>query len=333
MRHSALLGLASVAALVVACGPAEPEVVAREGRPTVVEVEVEVPVFVPTSRQRQRPRVVDGQLLTDRDTPLRGVLLPVDVGWELEDLEIMPELAEATGINAVHVYLENYSHTPGQMQLAADALVALTAEAGLYLVLGIGGGQRNGTFSIDKVREFWTRYGARYASRTHVLFEIQNNPEINCDTLFKEETLTLEREAYELIRGVAPDTHILLFSTSSVPAIPVIEQGLAAVSDVVDFTNTSFAMHTDRPCTPPERFDEVLSSLSPYGVPMLVSQLPDTSWEPVMRQAESLGVGWLHHLWLSENQDLSTLRSTLDAAKISWCPDQGDFPEPAESCR
>ncbi|RYZ02438.1 MAG: hypothetical protein EOO73_31985 [Myxococcales bacterium] len=326
MRYSALLGLASLATL-VACGSAAPEVVAREQRPTEVEVSV------PTSRQRQRPRVVEGQLLTDRDTPLRGVLLPVDVGWYLADFELMTELSESTGINAVHVYLENYSHAPGAMQEAADALVALTAEAGLYLVLGIGGGSRNGSFTIEKVREFWTRYGARYGARTHVLFEIQNNPELNCDVPFEPETLALEREAYELIRGVAPDSHILLFSASSVPTAPVVEQGLSALSDSVDFTNTSFAMHTDEVCTPPARYDEVLSALAPFQVPMLISQLPDTGWEPVMRQAEALGIGWLHHQWLSEDQDLSTFRSALGSAKISWCPDQGTYPEPAESCR
>lgn len=310
--------------VLLGCGSAETELVARE-RETPTQP-------APQSAQRGRVQVVEGQLRSDLGTPLRGLLLPVDVGWSLNDLGQLTEIADS-GFNAVHVYLENATQESGEMQAEGDALVALTAQAGLYLVLGIGGGVDNGSFELAKVRAFWQRYAARYGSQTHVLFEVQNNPEIGCKEPLSADTIAMERQAYGLIRELAPDSHVLLFSTSSVPEISAIERAVDDVSDLVGFENESFAMHTDLPCVPTERFGEVTQLLAERKVPLLLSQLPDTGWQPVLSKAEELGVGWLHHYWLSEEPELSTLRSALFDAALSWCPDHGSFPQSAEECR
>jgi hypothetical protein len=316
------LGLAVV--LMAGCGSAETELVARER---------EAPMTPPpTSTQRERVQVVDGQLLSDLGTPLRGLLLPVDVGWTLGDLSLLTNIADS-GFNAVHVYLENSTQISGEMQAEGDALVALTAQAGLYLVLGIGGGSANGTFSLEKVRSFWQLYAARYGSQTHVLFEVQNNPEIGCAEPLSAKTVAMEREAYALIRQRAPDSHVLLFSTSSVPELPVIERAVDDVADVIDFQNESFAMHTDPTCLPAGQLGDVTELLGARQVPLLISQLPDTRWQPVLARAEELGVGWLHHYWLAEDAELATLKGALDEASLSWCPDRGRFPQSAEECR
>src|SRR5205085_10290789 len=98
-------------------------------------------------------------------------------------------------------------------------LVSLTAQAGLYLVLGIGGGKAlttganphpgTGWFDPEKVSSFWTLYAKRYAASTHVLFELQNTPELTCDDLIQPKTIQLERTTYQLIRSLAPDSHIV----------------------------------------------------------------------------------------------------------------------------
>ncbi|HVR19691.1 MAG TPA: hypothetical protein VMS65_08345, partial [Polyangiaceae bacterium] len=67
---------------------------------------------------RGRVQVVDGELVTDRGSRLRGVTVGSDVGLDFE-IESEAEAARAlirnffermaleTGLNAVHVYLEN----------------------------------------------------------------------------------------------------------------------------------------------------------------------------------------------------------------------------------
>src|SRR5690349_10818590 len=176
-----------------------------------------VPSVPATADARARVQVVDGRLLSDIGTPLRGLTLPVDTKWMLDDFHLMTTIAETTGLNSVHVFLENQDIATGAKLAEADRLVALTASAGLYMVLSYGGGGKPGEFNLEKLSAFWTTYAARYASSTHVLYEIQNFPEETCDEPVKAPTIAMERELYQLIRGYAPDTHLILFSTGAVP--------------------------------------------------------------------------------------------------------------------
>lgn len=324
--------LAALAAL--SCSAPAPTLVAREPS--------EQQELVPDGSARGRVAVVDGRLVTDIGTPLRGLTLPVDFDPELQDFELMTKVAQTTGLNTVHVFLENWEVETGARQAQADALVSLTAQAGLYLVLGIGGGKPlttganphpgNGWFDPDKVASFWTLYAKRYAKSTHVLFEIQNNPELTCDDAIADETLELERSTYKLIRGLAPDSHIVLFSTSTVPRLAVVEQAIDDVSATVDFSNASFAMHTDATCTPVAELSAVFAAARAKQVPVLISAMPNDGWPEVVKNCEADGVSWLHHRWLAYESTLDTLFAEMSDAKLSWCPDQGDYPS-ASGCR
>jgi hypothetical protein len=180
----------SVAALAVSgCGNPKPEVIARfpadaggtvgsggeggeagGGAAGVANAGPVIPI------PRGRVRVVGGKLVTDIGTPLRAALLPVDTGWMLTNFDMITNIAETTGLNALHVYLEDAGQVTGSMVNQADALVSLSAQAGLYLILGVGTGTAIGMPSTAKINEFWNYYGAHYANSTHVLFEVQNNP-------------------------------------------------------------------------------------------------------------------------------------------------------------
>lgn len=215
-RSSVALGLLCATLVVQGCEPPSAQVIARElGAAGVTDAGGTTP-----QRPRGRPAVVDGRVETDIGTPLRGLILPVDVGWTLDDFGLMTSIAQTTGLNAVHVYLENWAQTSGANVSEGDALVALTAQAGLYLVLGIGGGEPGnghpgtGWFDIDKVTSFWNFYAPRYKDSPHVLFEVQNAPELTCTDPVQDATISMERQAYTLIRSLAPDTHVVLFSSS-----------------------------------------------------------------------------------------------------------------------
>ena len=90
----------------------------------------------------------------------------------------LQRLADTFGLNTIHVYLEgNASQNPNPVgvNLAdADALVAATREAGLYVILTIGCNGENGSIhSMDFARDFWSLYAPRYKDETHVIFEAQ----------------------------------------------------------------------------------------------------------------------------------------------------------------
>lgn len=312
---------------VLACTAPTETLVAREH----VEPLPPLPTF---ANARGRVQVVDGQLLSDIGTPLRGLTLPVDTAWALEDFDfdLMTTIAETTGLNTVHVFLENQSIDTGSKVKDADGLVALTASAGLYLVLSYGGGSQLGKFNQEKLSAFWTTYAARYAKSTHVLYEIQNFPEQTCEKSVQGPTIDMERETYQLIRGYAPDTHVMMFSTGAVPRLPVVEEAIDAVGDVVDFSNASFAMHADVVCTPVAEIGSVVEAARAKQVPVLISALPRTGWPAVVQAAETAGVGWFHHNWLAFDTSLDTLFTAMEGTSLGWCPDQGSYPGMPGGC-
>jgi len=320
--------LSVAALLLVACGSPDARVVARE----------------PADRgaiepaPRGRVRVVGGVLVSDRGTPLRGVTISVDVDPDFAfDAPLFDELARSTGLNAIHTYAENWQQVTGEREAVLDRLVDLTGSTGLYLIIAIGGGSPgdghpgNGWFDIEKVRSFWTHYGARYADRTHVIYEIQNNPELGCDAVLAQATLDMEREAYALLRSVAPQTHVFLFSFEAVPTAAALTATIAGVADVVNFSNASVSMHGTPVCVPPESFPAVRDAAFSLRVPAMATEL-EADFAPYVRVLEASGIGWTHRNWLNGNRDLVSFRQANVAAGISWCPDFGTWPEDRARC-
>jgi hypothetical protein len=317
------------------CGAPEEQIVARESPPMLAPV-----LTLPTiDRPRQRVQVIGGELRSDIGTPLRGLLAPVDSDWTLSELGLLDDIAKTTGLNTVHVYLENWAQATGVGLSQADALVSLTAQAGLYLVLGIGGGPNTtahpgtGWFDIEKVRSFWSLYAPRYKDSTHVLFEVQNHPEITCSAPMQAQTIEMEREAYTLIRSLAPDTHIVLFSMLTIPEPSVLRDAIARVSDIVDWSNASVALHSDQPCVPLTDLGGVVDTARAAGVPLIISQLPDMGWAPHVASFEQYGLGWLHLHWFANDLSVPALVDETARAGLGWCPDQGTFPQVADTCR
>lgn len=291
------------------------------------------PPDVPGLRDRGRVQVRDGNLLTDKGTRLRGVTLGIDntsPGVHVAP-SLFKELSGQAGLNAFHIYLENSTEVSGLRAAEADELVELTSAAGMYLVLGIGGGRTGGRFDIDKVRSFWTFYAPRYASRTHVLYEIQNVPDTACDHAYDSETLAMEQEIYGLIRELAPSTHVALFSFVSQPTGAALEANLTELDSVVDWSKASVAFHT-QDCAGKSDLAELLAVTRPRGIAAFASEmLFRTSFESTA-QLEAERVGWFNFEWLVLTRDLSAFREAHTAANITWCPDFGTWPEDSETC-
>jgi cellulase (glycosyl hydrolase family 5) len=287
---------------------------------------------LPPDRARGRVRVVNGELVSDVGSRLRGVVMAVDVGYELQSPDLVDAIGRDAGLNALHVYLENPKQETGANLEQADTLVDLTAKAGIYLVLGIGGGSMNGSFDIQKIRSFWALYAARYADQRHVIYEIQNNPELTCEDFVKPQTLAMEQEIYELIRAAAPQSHIVLFSGSSLIKPAVMTDLIARLGPFADFSNSSVALHVDTDCTSLTELDTLTSVARSAGLALLISQLPRMDWPAYVQAFEQARVGWIHHGYLTETGTLPQLVEATAVAGLTWCPDFGTFPEDSSQC-
>ena len=287
----------------------------------------------PMAHDRGRVQVRDGNLLTDKGTRLRGVTFGLDnnpAGLRFEP-SLFAELAAQTGLNTFHAYVENSTQETGAHVDEVDELVESASEAGIYVILGPGGGPAGGSFNLEKLRSFWTFYAPRYAARTHVVYEVQNIPDTGCNVAYKPETLAMEREIYGLIRGFAPSTHVALLSFVAQPSGAVVEAALDALEGHVDWSKASVAFH-GQPCSGQDNLHALVGVTRRRGIAALASEMTlPTSFE-IIGQLEAERVGWLNFEWFVFNRDLSAFRTAHDTAGISWCPDFGKWPEDSETC-
>ncbi|MFP4542529.1 MAG: cellulase family glycosylhydrolase, partial [Opitutales bacterium] len=154
------------------------------------------------------------------------------------------------GSNGIHLYAEVFdpdypaagSQAPGYAAEHIDALVQMTREEGLYLIITIGNGGNNGSFNLDYVLDFWDFYAPRYKDETHVIYEIQNEPHAWTPP-YPTAARQMQVQAYDIIRGHAPDTPVLLFSYSVLSSGAAVLQDLAVIGDEIDWSNAGIAIH------------------------------------------------------------------------------------------
>ncbi len=285
-----------------------------------------------TGRDRGRVQVRDGNLLTDKGTRLRGVTYGLDLPSPQHfEPAFIASLSNQAGLNAFHAYVENSSEATGSHSDQADELVEMTSAAGMYLIVGMGGGMAGGSFDLEKVRAFWSFYAPRYASRTHVIYEIQNIPDGGCNVAYKPETLAMEKEIYTLIRGFAPSTHVALLSIIAQPTAQALTADLDALEGSVDWSKASVAFHTQF-CAGRDNLSALLTVTRARGIAAFGSEMTfQTSFERTA-QLETERVGWFNFEWVVYNRDLGAFRDQHSAAGISWCPDFGNWPENSETC-
>ncbi len=208
--------------------------------------------FTTAFGQRGRVKMANGTVVSDRGTNLRGAFVSTDYFTDYslpaDGRQKIMNLPTTFGMNAVHVYLEKWDIVPGANVRMADSLVAWTRAANMYLIITIGGGDRNGQFDLAQTKAFWTFYAGRYAKETHVIYEIHNEPDFGCNgngTSAKEiQVIDMNVEMYNTIRSKAPDTHIILYSNGGLSHTSQIEgiiDGMKAGG--VSFTNASIGYH------------------------------------------------------------------------------------------
>jgi hypothetical protein len=298
-------------------------------------------VVVGTTSARGRVRVTGTTLVTDRGTLLRGADIPIDL---TPDFPLSPQLfqdmALAHGLNAVEVYLEYWADVSGVHIAQADQIVDGARAAGLYVILGIGGGPPgdghlgNGWFDIQKIRSFWQIYAPRYKDQTHVIYQIQNQPDLSCDAPWPANTIAMEREAYSLIRSFAPDTHIILFSYREMPTPSLLRSNIDQVSDLVDWSNASVGAGGITNCVTAAQFANTFAAATNRRAPMFITALPiDETFVEEVLQLERDRLGWMSIRWLVRLHDFGAFRSEHSQTGVSWCPDFGTWPQDSQSCR
>jgi hypothetical protein len=314
---------------------------------------------------RERPALNDQRttFVADNGQLLRGPFTSTEWTPAVPYAEIaaMREL----GFNAVHLYAEVFNpqyvsgvqgpgNEPGYAAAEIDKIVAATRELGLYLVMTIGNGANNGNHNYDYAVDFWDFYAPRYASETHVLYEIHNEPLAWGPSYLTgttpANTMDMQIAAYNIIRSHAPDTPVLLFSYAVLSGTGGANGALTDIryfneqvfgTPHVAWTNEAVAFHGYGGW---RGTSEAVEILIDAGYPAFMTEYGGDNWggrehgigQELTHEMERLGISWLTFQHIPPTgvapsvANPSSYRDLVELAGISWNPDFGTWPVPRQ---
>ncbi|KAI8813159.1 glycoside hydrolase superfamily [Cladochytrium replicatum] len=295
-----------------------------------------------TDAARGRPRLNGKTFVADNGQLLRGPFTSTEWAGPASQSEVYN--IRTLGMNALHLYAEVFgSNTPGYAAAKVDKIVQYTADAGLYLIMTIGNGANNGKYNLNYAVGFWNFYSKRYASQTHVLFEIQNEPvawgpPYNSPSANPPGAINLQVQSYKAIRANAPNTPVLFFSYSV-----LYNNGAAAVADIQElnrqlfgnanakWSNEAVAFHGYAGINPTQ---QSMTTILNAGYPMLQTEFAGGNPVDVnfIKMMESNGISWLVFDGIT-SADVSssiypanTYTNPVKNAGLCWSADFSTFP-------
>ena len=277
-------------------------------------------------------QIQDGTLVTDNRTLLRGAFYndkPQEGNmWATSPTKEDIAAVKEYGLNCIHIYHEDANQIdPGYWAPVLDSVVKWTEELGLYLIIlpGWWGGLES-----DFIYRFWDFYAPRYKDKTHVIYEIANEPGPNPpDYLsFDSGTLEMERKVYDTIRTRAPETHIILMSPWKLYSEFVSD--IKKLGSGIDWSNASIGAHgywmTAQDMVP------YMDSVQKAGYALIMTEYQSVDNRlanlAVMRVLEQKSISYSSHLSIVRIADSPEVyKSRIESSEVRWVPDYGNWPE------
>jgi hypothetical protein len=276
---------------------------------------------------RNRVQIQNGTLVTDRGTLLRGARISTD-----GTTTFLPSKEEVSniknlGLNCIHLYAECPEYQdPGDNISLVDSLVSWTETDSLYLIIVIGACNQNCHFDLNFVKDFWNLYAPRYKDKTHVIYEIANEPE--CDKApYDTSTLNMEKKAYEIIRSLAPETHIMFMTYPGLDSLTL--DDINYLGSGIDWSNASIAAHGYMIGT--NKFRSAVHAVKNAGYAVTITE---TGLVKIIyantgttRIYEEEYISYAHFVTVqSINEDTSVYKYLIENSDVRWEPDFGIWP-------
>jgi len=259
----------------------------------------------PLDTDRPRVKMQDATLVSgDFGTRLRGspmiLARNLDRSTELtEDISKWNYLKEK-GQNVIRIcFVDPWYRQRGNTAWTIDELlphmdiaVDNASRAGMYIIINY---HDVGRYDMTYLTEFWQKVAPRYRDRTHVIYEIVNEPtfDANLENFMNSPLMGDFETLYDIMRQGAPDTHIALFSFNNL-SYPM--KTLADTVDFVDWSNASVAFHFYGSSST-DRLEEVMEDYAvictEWDYPGRWGYVPELPGERVNSQSlERLGISW-----------------------------------------
>lgn len=276
---------------------------------------------------RGRVKVLKNTIVTDDGTLIRGARVSLDIWDETPSQSDVDTIKNSRGLNAFHIYAEypGSNKAAGYNSAKVDKVVDMADKSDLYVILTIGSGGANGSFKAAFVTAFWAFYGPRYKDRTHVVYELVNEPQA-WSAPYNSATLAMEKSGYTQLRALAPDTHIMMMSYSQPNNWTQAANECAGLG--ISWDNASVAFHT---YGIDGKEDSVLTSfykaMQAKGIAYACTEPNLTLKAVTMKLFERDGVSETQFINAHEIATVaSSFSSWVTSNNICWTPDFGTWP-------
>ena len=198
---------------------------------------------------RGRVKVQNGSVYTDRGTMIRGSTMAVLYGiGNAKNQSYWQYLNKTLKLNAVRLGVKTgqIGRNVRQQLETIDHMVASAGKNNMYVM--INNSIEPGRYNLAQLREFWSVVAPRYANKTHVFYEmtnepVQGGPVWGYPTQFNERVRDDLKSIYDIMRRGAPNTHIVMFTTPNLfPNCAAYAEMIAKVKGI-DWKKTSVGFH------------------------------------------------------------------------------------------
>lgn len=187
-----------------------------------------------------------------------------------------------------------------------DDVVDIADQMGMYIIIDyhpVGG------HDAADATDWWNVIAPRYKNRTHVIYELANEPVAWAAEAYTPADVEFEEDLFALIRSHAPDTHIILWSFANTSSGM---SGVVAQGDAISYTNASVGFHG-------YGYEEqaVLQLRNNYPVinTEIGRNIPSRT-----QDSESIGVSWI---WLGGAKTHNVGANGFEPAQVYWPADPG----------
>jgi hypothetical protein len=199
---------------------------------------------------RGRPLIQNGNLVTDGGERLRGApfFMSIFNTWHMRQNETtyrdyFRSVSRDYGMNCVRVApwignweydIKNNTNHNSEILYMIDKVVQWGGEDNVYVIINMH--TAYGTvLTQTRVMDFWNIVAPRHQDKTHVIFELVNEPDV-------PSARSTMAGIYSAVRALAPNTHLILWSLNNPDANGFTAQDLRNASSI-SYVNASFGFH------------------------------------------------------------------------------------------
>ena len=298
-------------------------------------------VTLAKSTDRGRPQISDDTIVADNGFPLRGehIRLAEFIDPDVDPNRTWREIAYDTDmwlslINDYHLNTarlllyrppQNWSggscdNPPGRCYDSVndavayiDDMVEIASQLGMYLIIDyhpVGGHDE------ADAQAWWDVLAPRYKDRTHVIYELCNEPVMWSASSYDDAAIQFEEDLYQLIRGKAPNTHIIMwsFAESSGDGDNMLTK--VELGQGIDYSNVSVGYH---PYQQNNFNQNEIDTLRNHGYAVIDTEIGDAAgYTTRTASEEAQGVSWI---WLD---------GIYDSIPVTWAMDPKTVPSLTE---